>query len=89
MKITLTLTLLLFAGSVLAETPEKVFAGDAFIHHYDSNKDGSISLEEFQEPAARQFEAMDANADGSISEKEATEFVERLRSEMRENNSVQ
>lgn len=89
MKITLTLTVLLFSGSVLAETPEKVFAGDAFIHHYDSNKDGSISLEEFQAPAARQFEAMDANADGSISKEEATEFVERLRSEMLENNSVQ
>jgi len=89
MKIAPTLTALLLAGSALAETPEKIFAGDAFMHHYDSNKDGNISLEEFQAPAARQFEAMDANADGSISKEEATEFVERLRSEMREHNSGQ
>jgi Ca2+-binding EF-hand superfamily protein len=89
MKIAPFLTAMLLAGSALAETPEKIFAGDAFMHHYDSNKDGSISLEEFQAPAARQFEAMDTNTDGSISKEEATDFVERLRSEMRENNTTQ
>jgi polyhydroxyalkanoate synthesis regulator phasin len=32
---------------------------------------------------------MDTNTDGSISKEEATDFVERLRSEMRENNTTQ
>ena len=82
MKIAATLLTLLLAATTLAETPQPVAAGDAFMHHYDSNKDGKISLEEFQAPAARQFEEMDENADGSISAEEATAFVEKLRSEM-------
>jgi Ca2+-binding EF-hand superfamily protein len=82
MKIATTLLTLLLAGNTLAESPKPAAAGDAFMHHYDSDKDGKISLEEFQAPAARQFQEMDANADGSISADEATAFVEKLRSEM-------
>ena len=73
----------------MAETPEPAAAGDAFMHHYDSDKDGRISLEEFQAPAARQFEEMDANADGGISADEATAFVEKLRIEMQETGKSQ
>ena len=86
MKIAATLLTLLLAGTTLAETPGPAAAGDAFMHHYDSDKDGKISLEEFQAPAARQFEEMDANGDGSISAEEATAFVEKLRSEMVESS---
>ncbi len=90
MKIPLTILALLLAGNALAEeTPKPVSAGDAFMHHYDSDKDGKISLEEFQAPAARQFEAMDTNADGSISADEATAFVEKLRREMQETGKRQ
>ena len=73
----------------MAETPEPAAAGDAFMHHYDSDKNGRISLEEFQAPAARQFEEMDANADGSISADEATAFVEKLRIQMQETGKSQ
>ncbi|MEJ2316542.1 MAG: calcium-binding protein [Gammaproteobacteria bacterium] len=89
MKIAATLLTLYLAGNALAETPEPAAAGDAFMHHYDSNKDGKISLEEFQAPAAKQFEEMDLNADGSISADEATAFVEKLRSEMLETSKDQ
>lgn len=89
MKIAAPLLILLLAGDTMAETPEPAAAGDAFMHHYDSDKDGSISLEEFQAPAARQFEEMDSNADGSISADEATAFVEKLRSEMQETGKSQ
>ena len=90
MKIPLTILALLLAGNALAEeTPKPVSAGDAFMHHYDSDGDGKISLQEFQAPAARQFEVMDANADGSVSAEEATAFVEKLRSEMFEKNAEQ
>ncbi len=73
----------------MAETPEPAAAGDAFMHHYDSDKNGRISLEEFQAPAARQFEEMDVNADGSISADEATAFVEKLRIQMQETGKSQ
>ncbi len=89
MKIAATLLILLLAADTMAETPEPAAAGDAFLHHYDSDKDGRISLEEFQAPAARQFEEMDANADGSISADEATAFVEKLRIEMQETGKSQ
>ena len=89
MKIAVTILALLLAGNTLAETPEPITAGDAFMHHYDSDKNGKISLEEFQAPAARQFEQMDADADGSISAEEATAFVEKLRSEMQETGKSQ
>ena len=89
MKIAATLLTLLLAGNTMAETPEPAAAGDAFMHHYDSDKNGRISLEEFQAPAARQFEEMDANADGSISADEATAFVEKLRIQMQETGKSQ
>ena len=89
MKIAVTILALLLAGNTQAETPQPITAGDAFMHHYDSDKNGKISLEEFQAPAARQFEQMDADADGSISAEEATAFVEKLRSEMQETGKSQ
>ena len=52
MKIAATLLTLLLAATTLAETPQPVAAGDAFMHHYDSDKDGKISAEEYEEALA-------------------------------------
>ncbi|MEJ2309831.1 MAG: hypothetical protein P8Z78_11005 [Gammaproteobacteria bacterium] len=57
-------------------------AGDAFLHHYDSDRDGKVSLAEFQAPAEKQFMLMDTDGDGSITAEEAAAFVQRMRDEM-------
>ncbi|MGK2909955.1 MAG: hypothetical protein ACSLE1_09205 [Sphingobium sp.] len=66
MKYVLTFALLAGTGSAIAAPHE----GSAFIHDYDSNKDGQVSRAEFDAARADRFRATDANSDGWVSEDE-------------------
>jgi hypothetical protein len=53
--------------------------GSAFIHDYDTSKDGKVSRTEFDGVRAARFKATDANGDGWVSEDEyIAEYKARL-----------
>ncbi|MCE7796659.1 hypothetical protein LWE61_08810 [Sphingobium sufflavum] len=57
--------------------------GSAFIHDYDTNKDGSVSRAEFDAERAVRYKATDANKDGTVSEEEYVgEYSARLEKEL-------
>ena len=75
--------LFLLAGAPFAAADDtRPKAGEAFLHHYDSNGDGRVSLDEYQAPAAKQFMLIDLDGDGSITAEEATAYVDKIRNEM-------
>jgi hypothetical protein len=63
---TLAALLLAAAGSATAAPHE----GNAFIHDYDTNKDGQVTRAEFDAARVTRFQATDANRDGWVSEDE-------------------
>ncbi len=57
--------------------------GSAFIHDYDTNKDGTVSRAEFDAERALRFKATDANKDGTVSEEEYVgEYSARLEKQL-------
>lgn len=77
--------LILTAAAVLATSP--AFAapheGNAFIHDYDSDHDGSVSRQEFDTVRVARFKATDANGDGWVSEAEyVSEYQARLEAQL-------
>lgn len=82
MKPLIPLFLTLLCPLVAVADDSRPGAGEAFLHHYDSNRDGKVSLAEYQAPAEKQFMLIDADGDGSITAEEAAAFVQRMREEM-------
>ncbi|HEX7858413.1 MAG TPA: hypothetical protein VF503_32420 [Sphingobium sp.] len=57
--------------------------GRAFIHDYDTNKDGKVTRAEFDAVRAQRFKATDANHDGTVSEDEyISEYQARLEKQL-------
>lgn len=57
--------------------------GSAFIHDYDTNKDGSVSHAEFDAVRLERYKATDANKDGTLSEQEyVSEYQARLEKQL-------
>jgi len=76
--------LLLIGGPVIGLAQGKSQTGglDAFIQHWDSDHDGTLSLDEVKKAADARFEALDRDHDGTLERKElggavtAKEFAE-------------
>lgn len=57
--------------------------GSAFIHEYDTNKDGTVTRPEFDAERLVRFTATDANKDGTVSEEEyVSEYSARLEKQL-------
>jgi Ca2+-binding EF-hand superfamily protein len=87
MKSLILFTALLVPVTVVAESHQPPGPGVAFLNHYDSDKDGKVTLMEYQAPAVKQFLLIDLDADGIITSDEATAFVTKLREEMKKRSS--
>ncbi len=57
-------------------------AGAAFIHHFDADKDGKVSLDEFLAPGVQSFKTIDADGDGFATAEEAAAFEQKMRDMM-------
>lgn len=74
-----TALLLALPGSAVAAPHE----GSAFIHDYDSDRDGEVTRAEFDAGRAARFKATDANGDGGLSEQEYVgEYSARLEKQL-------
>ena len=82
LSITLLITLSLLMGSSLFAVAEEN-AGAAFIHHFDTNKDGKVSLDEFRAPGDASFKTIDADGDGFATAEEAAAFEQKMRDMMK------
>ena len=80
-KIVMALSLLLAPGLHAADGDN---AGVAFLHHFDQDRDGKVSLAEFRADGDRQFQAIDADGDGFATAAEAAAFEKRMRDSMRQ-----
>ncbi len=58
-------------------------SGAAFIHHFDSDKDGKVSLNEFLAPGVQSFKTIDADGDGFATADEAAAFEQKMREMMK------
>jgi Ca2+-binding EF-hand superfamily protein len=81
LSITLLITLPLLMGSSLFAATESN-SGAAFIHHFDSDKDGKVSLDEFRAPGDQSFKTIDADGDGFATAEEAAAFEQKMRDMM-------
>jgi hypothetical protein len=78
--------ILTIAASFLAAIPalSAPHEGNAFIHDYDTNHDGSVSRAEFDAGRTARFKATDTNGDGWVSEDEyVTEYSARLEEQLK------
>jgi len=79
-KVVPLLFLALSPTAVLAQDPPPAQdPGQAFVEHFDTNKDGRVSKAEFLKPAEAQFAEMDRNGDGFVSLDEARAAAEARR----------
>ncbi len=58
-------------------------SGAAFMHHFDSDKDGKVSLDEFLAPGAQSFKTIDADGDGFATADEAAAFEQKMKEMMK------
>ncbi|WP_232495584.1 hypothetical protein [Novosphingobium kaempferiae] len=80
-------TALIAAGAALLAAASPALAapheGNAFIHDYDADHDGSVSRAEFDKGRVARFQATDANKDGWVSEAEyLAEYTARLEQQL-------
>jgi len=80
MKALLITLSLLLGSSAYAETEGN--SGAAFLHHFDSDKDGKVSLDEFRAPGDMSFKTIDADGDGFATADEAAAFEQKMREMM-------
>ncbi len=78
---TLFAALFLLAGSS-AHAAAEGNSGTAFIHHFDADKDGKVSLDEFRAPGDQSFKTIDADGDGFATAEEAAAFEQKMRDMM-------
>ena len=57
-------------------------SGVAFLHHFDTDKDGKVSLDEFRAPGDQSFKTIDTNGDGFATAEEAAAFEQKMREMM-------
>jgi Ca2+-binding EF-hand superfamily protein len=81
MKTVFTALFLLMGASAIAATNGN--SGAAFIHHFDSDKDGKVSLDEFRAPGDHSFKTIDADGDGFATADEAAAFEQKMREKMK------
>ena len=55
-----------------------------FMHYFDSNNDGVVTSEEFNQASGDRFTKMDANADGKVTLEEFTKYVRARRDHFRD-----
>ena len=79
---TLIIILTLLMGSSAFAAAEGD-AGAAFIHHFDTDKDGKVSLDEFRAPGDKSFKTIDADGDGFATTEEAAVFEQKMREMMK------
>lgn len=58
--------------------------GQTFVKNLDTDGDGQVSLEEFEQPTEESFAAMDTNGDGTADAAEAAAYFEQMQAEMQE-----
>ncbi|WP_295540537.1 EF-hand domain-containing protein [uncultured Thiohalocapsa sp.] len=56
--------------------------GQTFVKNLDTDGDGQVSLEEFEQPTEDSFAAMDTNGDGIADAAEAAAYFEQMQTEM-------
>ncbi|ESQ13567.1 MAG: hypothetical protein N838_22050 [Thiohalocapsa sp. PB-PSB1] len=56
--------------------------GETLINNLDTDSNGSVNQEEFEQPATKSFEKMDKDGDGSATEEEATAYFDQLREKL-------
>ncbi len=72
-KLLFSIAALLLIGAPvvgLAQSKSPVGSLDAFIQQWDSDHDGTLSLDEVKKAADARFEALDRNHDGTLDRKE-------------------
>ena len=74
----LGLTLSAFAN---ADSGGPMHGKNKFMSFFDTNQDGSVTLEEFKDASANRFKRMDTNGDGKISADEFESYVSERRAE--------
>jgi Ca2+-binding EF-hand superfamily protein len=55
--------------------------GNKFLKHFDANKDGVVSLQEFNESSAQRFAKIDANGDAKLTQEEFSQYRQQRRKE--------
>ncbi|MET0238391.1 MAG: hypothetical protein ABW184_00710 [Sphingobium sp.] len=82
--------LILLAAILAAPALAAPHEGSAFIHDYDTDKDGSVSRAEFDAVRVARFKATDANGDGIVSEEEyVAEYSARLEKQLAESGETE
>jgi Ca2+-binding EF-hand superfamily protein len=74
--------LLIVASPLAAQQQGNASAGQMFLQQFDTNKDGSVDLEEFLAPQKAQFKHIDKDGDGKITEAEADAFVKEMQAHL-------
>lgn len=64
-----------------ANTPSP---SEMFMQQMDANKDGQITLEEFQRPTNEQFKFMDKDGNGAVTAEEADAFHQQMQQRMQQ-----
>lgn len=78
-----SLTLAAIAALSATAATAAPHGGSAFIHDYDTNKDGTVSRAEFDAERLVRFKATDADKDGTVSEAEYVgEYSARLEKQL-------
>lgn len=63
--------------------------GQKFMQFFDTNQDGTVTLEEFTDAAANRFAKMDSDKNGSVSADEFRAYVQGRRGEHRQQRYVE
>ena len=84
---TLLISLSMLMASSLHAASDGI-SGTAFLHHYDKNKDGKVSLDEFRADADQQFKVIDADGDGFATAEEAAAFEQKMRERMKKSKQA-
>lgn len=58
--------------------------GETFVKNLDTNEDGKVDRDEFEQPTVESFERMDRNDDDLASSEEADAFFQEMKREMQE-----
>lgn len=80
-----SLLALIVSAPAMAQPGDQPMAPEKrFIQQLDTDKSGSVSLEEFLVPQQKKFQFIDTNKDGAISEQEAANFIRELKKRMQQ-----
>ena len=72
----------------LAATSTTVLAGGhgkgKFMNFFDTNQDGTVTIDEFNDSAKARFKRIDSNNDGNVSEDEFRTYIKSRRAERKQ-----